>query len=115
MKNSSLLKNTLRLINRNLVNGLVVLSLVGVMAGAPAVSAAPKLDKPVVEKRLSVSINKASVQELAEKLVGVGESKAKAIIAWRESNGKFKSIDQLVEVKGIGAKTLEKNRAHITL
>ncbi|MEJ1295931.1 MAG: helix-hairpin-helix domain-containing protein, partial [Candidatus Sedimenticola sp. (ex Thyasira tokunagai)] len=44
-----------------------------------------------------------------------GEAKAQAVIAYREANGPFKSADDLAMVKGIGKKTVEKNRADILL
>jgi competence protein ComEA len=62
----------------------------------------------------SVDINNAGEAELSS-LNGVGAKKASNIIAFRESNGCFNSIDDLVNVKGIGAKTLEKNREDIAL
>jgi len=61
-----------------------------------------------------VNINTATVEQLTE-LNGVGEAKAKAIIAYRDEHGAFKSIDQLANVKGIGLKTVEKNREMISL
>lgn len=61
----------------------------------------------------TVDINSADAATLASVLDGVGESKAQAIVAYREANGPFQSIDQLAEVKGIGLKTLEKNRDRI--
>ncbi len=61
-----------------------------------------------------VNINTANVQQLTE-LNGVGEAKAKAIVAYRDEHGAFKSIEQLANVKGIGLKTVEKNRDMITL
>ncbi len=61
-----------------------------------------------------ININTASVEQLTE-LNGVGEAKAKAIVAYRDEHGAFKSLDQLAEVKGIGLKTVEKNRDMITL
>jgi competence protein ComEA len=57
-----------------------------------------------------VNINTADAATMAERLNGVGESKAEAIVAYREQHGPFKSIDQLALVKGIGLKTVEKNR-----
>ncbi len=63
---------------------------------------------------LSVNINKASAEEIAEVLIGVGLSKANAIVSYRKANGPFKSIEELEQIKGIGAKTLQKNRAKIT-
>jgi competence protein ComEA len=60
-----------------------------------------------------LDINTASAEQIAEAMVGVGESKADAIIAFRKQHGPFKTVDDLVMVKGIGEKTLEKNRANI--
>lgn len=62
-----------------------------------------------------VDINRASAAEIAEALHGVGLAKAEAIVAWREQNGPFQSVEQLAEVKGIGLKTVEKNRDRLQL
>ncbi|MBF2760533.1 MAG: helix-hairpin-helix domain-containing protein [Ectothiorhodospiraceae bacterium AqS1] len=58
----------------------------------------------------TVDINTASADELAQIIIGVGIKKAQAIVEWREQNGSFSSIDELVQVKGIGIKTVDKNR-----
>jgi len=60
-----------------------------------------------------VNINTATAEEIAAALKGVGPAKAEAIVAYREANGPFVSVDQLTEVKGIGAATVEKNRSQI--
>ena len=57
-----------------------------------------------------VDINKADAQTLTTQLVGIGPSKAEAIIAYRNANGPFRSIDDLALVKGIGQATVDKNR-----
>lgn len=62
----------------------------------------------------SVNINTADATQLAS-LNGIGESKAQAIVAYRQANGPFKSVEQLAEVKGIGLKTVEKNRERLTI
>lgn len=62
-----------------------------------------------------VNINTASAEELAEALDGVGLSKAQAIVAYRETNGAFEHADELVNVKGIGLRTVDRNRAFIVL
>ena len=49
----------------------------------------------------AVNINTASAEEL-KALPGVGPSKAAAIVAYREQNGRFKSVEELKNVKGIG-------------
>ena len=61
-----------------------------------------------------VSLNQATTGEL-ETLPGIGPSKAAAIINYREEFGKFKSIDELTNVSGIGEKTLEKLRDSLDL
>jgi competence protein ComEA len=48
-------------------------------------------------------------------LPGIGPSKAHAIVEYRQSQGGFKSIDDLQKVKGIGSATLEKLRTRVTL
>lgn len=62
-----------------------------------------------------VNINKASADEIAAALSGVGSKKAKDIVAFREKHGPFKTIEQLEDVKGIGQKMIEKNKANIRL
>lgn len=62
-----------------------------------------------------VNINTASAEELASGISGVGPAIAERIIAWREQNGPFESVDQIVEVSGIGEKTLENNRENLSV
>ena len=57
-----------------------------------------------------VDLNQADATTLQRELAGVGEAKANAIIAYRESNGPFSSIDELLEVKGIGKAIVDRNR-----
>ena len=62
----------------------------------------------------AVNINTATKDELIA-LQGIGPAKAQAIVDYRKQNGPFKSVDDLRNVKGIGAKRLEKLRADITV
>jgi competence protein ComEA len=62
-----------------------------------------------------VDINTADAATIAAALNGVGPAKAEAIVAYRTEHGPFKSIDQLVEVRGIGLATVDKNRELIVL
>ncbi|MGR9116557.1 MAG: ComEA family DNA-binding protein [Gammaproteobacteria bacterium] len=62
-----------------------------------------------------VNINTADAQTISESLKGIGQKKAEAIVQYRKENGKFKSLDDLANVSGIGAKTLEINKADILL
>jgi competence protein ComEA len=62
-----------------------------------------------------VNINTADAAQLEQVLVGVGPSKAEAIVEHRKAHGPFKSADELALVKGIGLKTVERNRDLITV
>ncbi len=62
-----------------------------------------------------VDINSADAQALNAALRGIGPRKAEAIVADRNKNGPFKSLDDLTRVKGISAKTIESNRANMSL
>lgn len=62
-----------------------------------------------------IDLNSASAEQLAEALHGVGESKAEAIVAYRDENGGFEHIDELVNVRGIGLRTVDRNRDRVTL
>ncbi|MDO7895458.1 ComEA family DNA-binding protein [Pseudomonas citrulli] len=59
---------------------------------------------------IKVDLNAADAATFQRDLTGVGEAKAKAIVAYRESNGPFSSVDELLEVKGIGKAILDRNR-----
>ena len=62
-----------------------------------------------------VNINTADAATIDAVLVNVGPSKAQAIVDYRKANGVFKSAEELAMVKGIGLKTVEKNRDRIDL
>ena len=62
-----------------------------------------------------VNINQADATEIAAALNGIGLKKAEAIVAYRDQYGAFTSIEQLVEVKGIGEKMVSKIQQDILL
>lgn len=64
---------------------------------------------------VQVNINEADVNTIADILVGVGTSRATAIVQYREEHGRFTSLEQLLEVKGIGESTLMDNRERILI
>lgn len=75
----------------------------------------PLPEKQAAEvKEALININTASLSEL-QQLTGVGPAKAQAIIDYREENGLFKSVDDLILVSGFGEKTVEKLRNSIKI
>ena len=77
------------------------------------IGAAVVLLMPLYSWAGPVNINTADAETLSAELEGVGLNKAEAIIQYRETNGPFRSASDLVEVKGIGERTVEINRDNI--
>lgn len=82
----------------------------GVLAAAALAAAAPAL----AGLTGVVNVNTASVEEL-QLLPGIGESRALALVEARKERGGFKSVDELLDVKGIGETGLARMRPHVTL
>ncbi len=61
-----------------------------------------------------VNVNTATAEQLVA-LPGIGETKARAIVDLRDERGRFDSIEELLDVKGIGPAALEKARPFLTL
>jgi len=57
-----------------------------------------------------IDINRATTAQLSYHLKGIGPKKAWAIVQYRKQHGLFKTVDELQKVKGIGPKTIAKNR-----
>ncbi|WP_216935028.1 MULTISPECIES: ComEA family DNA-binding protein [unclassified Acinetobacter] len=75
------------------------------------------LAKPALETSSAtdkISLNSATVEQL-QQLNGIGQKKAEAIIEHRQKNGKFKSIEEIQLVKGIGSGLFAKNKAKLAL
>ena len=62
-----------------------------------------------------VNVNTADAKTIAKSLNGIGISKAEAIVKYRNDNGPFKTQKELAKVKGIGEKTVAKNKKDILL
>lgn len=74
------------------------------------------LAKPALQpaSAAKISLNQATLAQLQE-LSGIGLKKAEAIIAYRQKNGKFKNIEELQQVKGIGPALFAKNKDRLAL
>ena len=75
----------------------------------------PKTEQGAAQEPEQVNINEADAETLAKTLAGIGMVKAQDIVAYREMYGDFTSVDELLEVKGVGPATLERNRHRITI
>ncbi len=95
---------------------LVISTLTSLVLPATAATAAaavqPQLAAAAVQAQ--ININQASAELIAEVLSGIGLKRAKAIVRYRTANGPFKSAEDLLQVKGVGAATLQKNRDRIS-
>ncbi len=64
---------------------------------------------------IKININSANAEELDKLLIGIGPEKAESIIIYRKEKGDFQTADDLINVKGIGLSTVDKNRERIEL
>lgn len=76
---------------------------------------APAAEQKPAPAGEQVNINEADAATLADVLQGVGQSRAQAIVEYREQNGPFDNLEELKEVKGVGDATVELNRDRILL
>jgi competence protein ComEA len=83
---------------------LHILALLGALLFSGHATASPPVD-----------INTADAEVLAEAIRGVGLRRAEAIVAYREKNGPFTSVDELLNVRGIGERILEDARGTLTV
>lgn len=89
--------------------------LAAVESTEPPLAAAQSSNTDAAAQAALVNINSADAATLDRELHGIGAVKAQAIVEYREANGPFASVDELLEVKGIGAATLEKNRPKLSI
>jgi competence protein ComEA len=95
-----------------LVATLVLLSALIVVSSGLA-SAAPAAEQQGLGSS-QVNLNTAGTEQLTT-IPGIGESMAQRIVEWRDEHGPFRRVEDLMKVKGIGEKSLEKLRPHVTV
>ena len=96
---------------------VLALALLAALAATtlPPVAAAPAAaPKSASADARPVDINTAGAAEL-QSVPGIGKSLADRILAFREKNGAFGSVDDLLKVQGIGEKSLQKLRPYLTV
>ncbi len=92
-----------------LVGAAIQLSTMPVVEAASLNQKVESAKQKLAAATLTINVNTATASEL-QSLPGIGASKAAAIVAYREANGNFGSLDDLAKVKGIGTKMLAKLR-----
>jgi len=101
------------------ISALIILIFSSLFIALPSLAAdsvsSTGQESEIKQKVVKVSINTATAKELTKFLKGIGKAKAEAIIAYRDTNGEFKKVDDLLKVKGIGKKVLENNKDRISL
>ncbi len=80
-----------------------------IMAFIPLVHAQSMPAETVAAETQRVNVNQADAATIARVLNGIGMSRAEAIVAWREENGAFKSVQDLMKVRGVGEATIQRN------
>lgn len=80
------------------------------MAAEEGMSAAQSMSD---EAALTVNVNEADAKTIAERLLGIGMTKAEAIVEYRNEYGSFYSPEELIAVKGIGPTTVKRNKGRI--
>ena len=58
----------------------------------------------------AINPNTATAEELADELIGIGPKLATKIVQFREDNGKFQAVEDLMQVNGIGNAVIDKNK-----
>ncbi|MFW3895902.1 ComEA family DNA-binding protein [Pseudomonas bharatica] len=84
------------------------------LSAAPA-SPPPAPLAPAQAELAQLNLNTATAITLQSHLTGIGKAKAEAIVAYREQHGDFASVEELLEIKGIGKALLDRNRDKLTV
>lgn len=104
----------MKLVKQTLVSSLIALW--AALPLAPACAGEPDSSTEAGQVISKVNINTADAETIAASLKGIGLKKAQAIVAYREQlGGSYSSLEQLLEVKGIGEKTLAKLKSNLSL
>ncbi|PRA66516.1 competence protein ComEA [Pseudomonas sp. MYb187] len=106
---------------RNTVLSYLLLPLfasISLSAGAAPSASPASTPAPIVATQQGsalLDLNSADADALQATLIGIGKTKAQAIVAYRDEHGAFESVDELLEIKGIGKVLLDRNRDKLTV
>jgi competence protein ComEA len=96
-----------------LSTALMLVLALAIATAAPVTAAPPAAPKAASDAR-PIDINTADSATL-ESVPGIGKSLSQRIVAFREKNGPFQSVDDLLKVQGVGEKSIQKLRPYLTV
>ena len=91
----------------------VVLSMFVLSFPVHAENSAPDALSNAAQQLKKIDLNKADAKELTHSVQGIGSKRAQAIVAYRESHGAFKSVEELAEVRGLGKQYVKNHLAQL--
>lgn len=94
---------------------LATLSVAANAAPAAETSMPPSDVAPIAISQPKVNLNTADAETLRRELSGIGVTKAQAIVVHRDTHGQFTSVDEMLEVNGIGKSLLDRNLDKLTI
>jgi len=97
-----------------IATALVLAVALSAWAATPVAAAAPAAPKASASEARPVDLNTADSSAL-ESVPGIGKSLSQRIVAFRDKNGPFQSVDDLLKVQGVGEKSIQKLRPYLTV
>ncbi len=97
-----------------LVTALMLVIVLACATAAPAAAAPSAAPKAGAAEARPVDLNTADLAAL-ESVPGIGKSLSQRILTFREKNGPFQSVDDLMKVQGVGEKSIQKLRPYLTV
>lgn len=97
-----------------IVTALMLVFVLACASAAPVAAAPPALPKATASEARPVDLNSADSAAL-ETVPGIGKSLSQRILAFREKNGPFQSVDDLLKIQGVGEKSIQKLRPYLTV
>jgi competence protein ComEA len=97
-----------------IATALVLAVALAALAAAPVKAAAPAAPRAASSEARPIDLNTADSTAL-ESVPGIGKSLSQRILAFRDKNGPFQSVDDLLKVQGVGEKSIQKLRPYLTV
>ena len=97
-----------------IVTAVLLVSMLGLASAAPTAAAPAAAPKSAASEARPIDLNTADLAAL-ESVPGIGKSLSQRIVSFREKNGPFQSVDDLLKIQGVGEKSIQKLRPYLTV